>query len=943
MPTAGDAPPDPPQRPSGLLTAAIALALALAVYLPAALRADFLRTWDDNFYFGPDNATFAAGPGTLLDPSQTIANVYLPTAHLSLWLDWWLGGGAPLLPHLVAVLWHAAAVLLLVRLAMACGVRALPAHLAGALFALHPALAESVAWVSGRKDLVAAVFGLAALRLAVAWGERPRALVLLGAAVAQALAMYGKATAVVVPVLAGLIAVVVGTDRRRWIAPLVLVAVTAPIALHHQAIAAAEGTMAAGAAGERLAQVPGAFLHYLGTTLWPVALNALHPEVQTLELFRERLGPGLAAVAAFAIAVGLAARSRRWRLVAVLLLAYAAALLPFNTAFPASSIAAADRYLYLAVPFAALAAVQALFAVLPPRAATAVAAAFMLPLAWLGGGRAREFRDDETLWRSSLAVDPDNAVAHLNLVFALLQRGPAELGAVREHLLAAARAARYPVHALRAERLLTSTALADGDTAAAASHARLAIAAAERLLADETAPARRQLAQVELLRAHLAAFVPLQQAGDEAGALASWRAAAALAPDHPDVLAFGSLRDLEATLRQVAEAAASGGVTVLRDDDPRCTAALATLDAGLAAHPSHAGLHCARAAWLRAADRVLPALASYRRAMAVDPQCLDAWLGAARLLRERDQCAEAEGYARRGLAVRPDDPGLLQELSLALVGQGRLDDAVAALEAWLRVRPADKDAAKVLANVLVGQAYARLGDGATSHAAVLALVERALTLNPREMKAHLVLGRVRREQRRYADAVQHLEEAHRLLPQFDDARDLLLASLNDLGYEHLLRGDEDAAAASWRRYRELDPEGAASGAVGLQLQGIWRRREARGVQRLQQGDRAGAIADFRTCLEIEPDQHWAAWLLAQALHDQPDVDLAELEDLCRKAVAWQQQHGLERSQQVYLLAATLVRSGRPAAAQELARDYLAAPDAEAKPAVVAALRQLAGS
>jgi tetratricopeptide (TPR) repeat protein len=349
---------------------------------------------------------------------------------------------------------------------------------------------------------------------------------------------------------------------------------------------------------------------------------------------------------------------------------------------------------------------------------------------------------------------------------------------------------------------------------------------------------------------------------------------------------------------------------------------------------------CAQAAWDAARGRVLPALRSYRRAQAADPQCIDAWLGAARLLRGRESYADAERYARLGLAQRPD-PALRQELALALVGQGRLDDAILQLEGYLRARPADGDAARVLANVLIGRAYARLSEPGVQPDEVLQIVRRALAWNPNEGKAHLVLGRLAREQRRFAEAVQHFETAHRLLPTFDDARQFLTESLADLGYERILRGDDDGAGDAFRRCLDVAPPGFDVAGVRLQLAAIWRRCEQRGVELLQAGDRAGAAAAFRRCLQLDPQQHWAAWLLANALHEDPAVDLVELERLCRLAVEWQGRHGLDRSQQVYLLATTLVRAGDRDGARALAREFLQAAPAAAQPQVLAALRRLA--
>jgi hypothetical protein len=926
--------------PSRWRTLLLCLALALAVYLPAALGAELLD-FDDNFFFGPDNPEFRAGLLAVLDPRRPIANAWLPVAHASLWLDFAAHGAAPFWPHLHALVLHAAAGFVLARLLLRLGASSLVAHGAAALFVVHPALAESVAWVSGRKDVLSGLFTFWALHGTARFARAPSAAAALVLAVLAALAMYSKATAVVLPPLAALVCAVVGGASARWLAVAVLAAVVAPIAWHHQHVAAAEGTMAAaGVLGERVAQVPGAFLHYFTTALWPQQLNVLYPEVATLERFRAAAAVGGAVMLAAAFAALAAWRSRSWRLAGVGLLGFAVALLPFNTAYPASSIAAADRYLYLAAPWFAL-ALATVVARLFGRFAGAILAALALAAAFAGGARARDFADDETLWRASLAVDDANAVAHLNLVYDRLQRGPAVLADVKGHLEKATAAARYPIHEVRARQLLVRIAMADADYARAATEARAAVAAAAAQRARETGSKRVAEADVWLLQCQLAAFEPLQLAGDEAGAEAMHAAALALAPEHPDVIAFGALRLLAACRDDLLAKAKAGAVPVLAVDDARGLAADGRLDPALAAHPQHAGLHCAKAEWERVRDRALAAVRHYRAAQAADPQSVAAWLGAARLMREREQWAAAEDYARGGLRARPD-PALRQELALALVGQGKLGDAESQLEAYLAARPGDTDVAKVLANVLIGRAYARLSDNQPDRSEVRRLVERALAYNPDEHKAHLVLGRMAKEERRHADAVKHLEVAWRALPDLDEARLLYTEALAALGYDRLLRRDDDGAGDAFARCVRAAPPEFATAEIRVQLERLWRLAEERGVASLRSGDRAAAIAAFRRCRHLLPDQHWGAWLLATALYEEPGADLAEVERCCREAVDGQRRNGLGAERQTWLLCAVLQKQGKAEDARATARAYVANPDADAEPGVVAALRKLAG-
>lgn len=903
-------------------------AAVLLVHLPAALRAQFLN-FDDNLFFGPDQPLLQAGPWVAL--TKPLANAYLPVAHVALWLDAWLGGGGPLWPHLAALGWHALVAAALVRLWLRLGLGAWPAHLAGVLFAVHPALAESALWVAGRKDLLSGLFVLLLLQVQVRAAAGAKPWHLWAAAGCAALAMYSKPTAVVQPLLAGLLALATGPARSRWLVVAVAAFVTAPIAWHHQAIASAEGTLASGSVVERLAQVPGAFWHYLATAFWPSRLNVLYPELQTLERFAAAAWPALVAVALVVGAVALGWRSARWRLAALGAAGFLVALLPFNTAFPASSIAAADRYLYLALPFAALAVVAGLRAA-AGRFGVAAAALTALPLAVAAMQRSAAFASSEELWTASLAADPDNAVARLNLVQAQLTRG-APFESVREQLEAAARSARYPIHEFHARRALTRLCLRVADWPGAAAEARAALAAAAAQLRRETAPQRQAEARARLLEARLAAFEPLRRAGatDEAETL--YREVVADHPEQPEVVAFGALRELELAGR--------GRDAVLDRDDPRALAADRALAAALARHPDHALLHVAQAGWDQLRGKVLSAVRHYQLAQTADPGCLDAWLGAARLLRERECWEDAARYASEGFRRVPD-PALLQEQALALVGMGRLDDAIHNLEAYRRVRPGDADVAKVLANLLVGRAYTRLNDGHTPPAEIRRMVEQALACHPQEPRAHVVLGRLCRDQRQFATAVEHFERAHRAMPDFAEAQQQLADCLFQLGMQQVLQKDDDAAATTFLRCRSVAPADFDRAGLELQLQRLWRVHEQRGLQRRRDGDRSGAIADFRRCLELDPEQHWAAWLLATTLHGQPDADLAEVERLGRLALAWQERHGLDRSQQVWLLADTLRRRGAEAAAAELAAGYLERPDPDAKPNLLRALQAFAG-
>jgi Flp pilus assembly protein TadD len=156
---------------------AICLVLAVvtvAVYWPAT-RGEFLN-FDDGYYFSNnphvqsglswDNIRWAFTTG--------YAANWHPLTWLSLMLDVELFGRGPFGPHATNLLWHAANTVLLFLLLRRWKLGDGPSALAAGLFALHPLHVESVAWVSERKDVLSAFFGLLSLMMYTDYAEEYR-------------------------------------------------------------------------------------------------------------------------------------------------------------------------------------------------------------------------------------------------------------------------------------------------------------------------------------------------------------------------------------------------------------------------------------------------------------------------------------------------------------------------------------------------------------------------------------------------------------------------------------------------------------------------------------------------------------------------------------------------------------------------------------------------
>ncbi len=903
---------------AGFAAFGVLLAFAALLYGPAALRAELLN-FDDPFYFGPDNAAFRdGGLAHILDPRATIANAYLPVAHLSLYLDYACGGAEHAwLPRLHSLGIHVLAAWVLARLLGRLGLTRIASVAAAAVFLAHPALVESVAWVSGRKDVLSGLFSFLCLSAVVRHAQSPGRGALVRVGVFGLLAVYAKATVVVLPLLAPLlVAVTPGRQPRAWRAStLVLVLVVGLGAVHHTALAASEGTLVGAAdAGlrARALQVPGAFLHYLATVVWPRGLNVLYPEVLTLESFRAHFGVGLAALVGLGALSLLLARRPATRLASVALAALVVALLPFNTALPASAIAAADRYLYLVVPFAALAVVTLVGARL--RAPLAVGLAALGAVGTLA--RLPAFDTSDSLWRASLAADPRNAVACINLA---LSPAVASDGAEVVRLYeAAAACARYPQHRLRAEGGLRDLAYAEGRLEAALRHAQGALAATADLPDDARARAVRVQAS---LRGAMIALA----ASDTAAADRLAAPALQLAPEHPAVVAYRwSLR--------LREALGSEG-RLADPADPRGAEAVAALTQAAAATPDAYDPPLVRAQWLVAMGRALPALGAYDAAIRIDPHRLEAHLGKADLLLSEGLYPGAEAAIRDAVRAGVADINLYFKLGLALAGQGRLDDAKHYYEAYLQARPRDAQVRFLLGGVLATLTRRELHQ--LTPAQLEPRVERIRDLAPEHPLADFLLAVLRRQQRRHADALFLLQGVLPRLPDDPDAPRLLAETHRDLGYQLLMEGNDRARGVDHlRTFVRVAPASVSTDAARTLLDEEAKRLEAAGVAALQASQFGDAEAQLRRCLDLAPDREGAHFHLGLVLL-QRGTDLAATHAIASCYAALAEFEAAERgvtarggdaSLAVFYRIVALVRLDRKDEAHAVARSYLADPN-----------------
>ncbi len=152
----------------GLLVAAVAVAAALPFV--GALGGPFL--WDDTHLIenNPRVHTLARIShffthsffDTGSSPDSHFLAYYRPLSHLSFATDWAIGGGNPAVFHATNLLLAMVVAGLAADGLMRWTRSTYPALFGALLFAWHPTKAESVAWISGRTDLLLAAFMLLA-------------------------------------------------------------------------------------------------------------------------------------------------------------------------------------------------------------------------------------------------------------------------------------------------------------------------------------------------------------------------------------------------------------------------------------------------------------------------------------------------------------------------------------------------------------------------------------------------------------------------------------------------------------------------------------------------------------------------------------------------------------------------------------------------------------
>ncbi|MFT3787925.1 MAG: hypothetical protein QM770_17435 [Tepidisphaeraceae bacterium] len=369
------------------------------------------------------------------------ADTYRPLGLSIIYLERQAFGADPLGYHLVSLALHALACLAAWWTMSRLLGRSL-GWVSALLFAAHPIHAEAVGMVYGQLELLAALFGLLAIALfdgatsprAFALDARYRPLAYAGSLLCAALAVCSKESAVMVPVLMLIVYV-----YRRWDDTS-----AAPATIARGLLPTAAFFVTAGAFMVARQSVLGTFTSDTEATVamdypLPVRFNLLVvsagealrlcvvPTGQTVYYghLRDALFGWPVMQSAFVLAAvyGLIFLKDhlRGRVIALALAWLLLTFFPVSNIIP-SGVVVAERTLYLPVLGVCVLIAATLSALLKPRVAIGVLAALVLVGVVQSNRVVYSWRDDLTLWRTTVAAHPRSPQSQLLLGKALLRK-----------------------------------------------------------------------------------------------------------------------------------------------------------------------------------------------------------------------------------------------------------------------------------------------------------------------------------------------------------------------------------------------------------------------------------------------------------------------------------------------------------------------------------------
>jgi tetratricopeptide (TPR) repeat protein len=663
---------------------------AVIIFLPV-LHGNWL--WDDNIDITQNGVTRGAKglwtiwfqPGSQLD--------YYPVKASVQWVQWHLWGNDTFGYHLTNLLLHIASALLVWRLFQKLGLKL--AWLGGLIFAIHPALVESVAWIAELKNTLSMPFFLLAAIFYLEYDAHRRRKDFIVALVLFILAMLTKPTMVMFPVVilgyAWWQRGRIGRHDLKASAPffaisLILGVVTLAMAYWYKHLHNQDGGLVPlGGPFSRLALMGLSLSFYFWNTVWPVDLVPIYPQWKVrppslLEFLPWLLLGGLL--------YGFWSKRATWgRDVLFGVGFFLVMLLPFTGLVSANYMTftwVMDHFLYipiLGLIGLAIAGLELAARRMPESARLIGVGLLVLVLAAMivqSRLYAEKFVSQKVLWTYTLDLNPGAWPAHNNLGNVMVEEGRVEEGIA--HFEQALELNPYfsEAHANWGAALVKEGRLKEG------------------------------MAQYDIALKLNAKYADvyydygnaLSKAGRLPEATQCYAKAVELQPDFPE--AHNNWGNALLDLGRPEDAATHFTLAVNSNPDfaeahnnlgnalvklGRYDEAVVQYQAALALRGNYARAHYNLGNVMMLTGRYPEAIEEYQISAAGDPNYVNTFYNWGNVLLKQGRYADAVPPFQQAAALNPNDPAIHNNLGYALANAGRVPEAIAEFQETLRLAP----------------------------------------------------------------------------------------------------------------------------------------------------------------------------------------------------------------------------------------------------------------
>jgi tetratricopeptide (TPR) repeat protein len=685
------------------------LLLAAATFLAYRPAWNGRPVWDDDAHITKPELRSAAGLARIWTQLRATQQ-YFPLEHTVFWLEYHLWGESTLGYHLLNILLHVFSALLLVRILRKLGIPGEAAWLAGGIFALHPVMVESVAWITERKNTLSGVFFLAAAVTYLTYTETGKRRLYISALGLFILGLLSKTT--IAPFPLAMLAVVWWKRGRlivrRDVMPL-LPFVLADILFGfitfyvEYTFVGARGQDFGFSFLERSLIAGRALWFYLGKVFFPVNLIFIYPRWSvSAKVWWQYLFP----VGALVVGGVLWTVRKRWRAPLAAFLYFTAMLLPvigfFNVyAFRFSFVA--DHWQYLAAIGPIVIGVGLVEMVLGSISGgrrllkTTVSMMLVLTLGVLSWNQSGMYADAETLYRTTIRKNADCWMAHYNLGILL-----ATMGKTNEAMNHYQKALEIKPNYARAHNNLGILLSDMGRANEAITHFMKALEINPTYDGAHYNP-------------HYNLGILLATMGQTDEAVAHYQKALEINPNHAKahnnlgllLMKMGRLDEAMAHYQKALEinptsAEAHYNLGLLLVDMGRPDEAMAHYQKALEINPTSAEAHYNLGLLFMKMGRPDEAVAHYQKALELNPNHAKAHNNLGILLANMGRNDEAIAHFRKALEIKPDAIGTLKNLAIALAQKGHYTDAASVLQnaRALAKSTSDDARAKIIAQIL---------------------------------------------------------------------------------------------------------------------------------------------------------------------------------------------------------------------------------------------------